>query len=158
MGLAGLLDRAEESGKPARGQVRLAERREAVVEDVELHPHLGRDQRPQCARILSRIADRAYDRRWIGGIDHVEFHDALRRGRRVGSKETLLVRIQLDNRPPVLSAMTVAGEGLIDVEDARKVLSTLDIARQPEDAVREAGEENVTQRPRCPSSRRPARN
>jgi hypothetical protein len=158
VGLAALLYRAEQCGEPTRCQVGLAQSEEAIVEHVELHPHLGRDQRPKRARILPGIADRADDRGRIGDVDDVEFHHARRGRRRVGGEKAFLVRVQLDDRAPVLAAPAVAREGLVDVEDAREVLGALDIAREPEDAVRVTGEQNVSQRPRCPSSRRPARN
>src|ERR1700737_2595311 len=138
MGLAGLLDGAEERREPAGHQVSLAKPDEAIVEHVELHPHLDRDQRPKRARILPGIADSADDRVRVGGINNVEPHYALRSCRRGDSEKALLIRIQLDDRAPVLPAMTVAREGLVDVEDACQVLGPLDIAREPEEAIRKA--------------------
>ena len=61
-------------------------------------------------------------------------------GRFMIGEKALLIRIQLNDRPPVLTAAAVAREGLIDVEDPREVLGALDIAREPEDAVRVTGE------------------
>src|SRR5271155_5818827 len=158
MGLAGFLYHRKQRRQIAGCKVFRTQLRQAIVEHVELNPHLGGNQRPQCASVLARVADCADDRGRIVAVDDVKIHDAGRSGRVVTGEKTLLVRVQLNNRAPVLTAAAVAREGLVDVENPREVLRALDITREPKDAVRVAGEQDVRQRPRYPWSRRLATN
>ena len=79
------------------------------------------------------------------------------RGRlRVVVEEALGVGVELHDRQPLLHALAVLREGLVDVEDAREVLGALHVARHPEAVLGEAGEQAI-QAPRYPSCPRPAR-
>jgi len=158
MGLAGFLYHRKQRREIARCKIFRTQLRQAIVEHVELNPHLGGDQRPQCASVLARIADCADDRGRIVAVDDIKIHDAVCSGRVVTGKKSLLIRVQLNDRAPVLAAAAVAREGLVDVQNASEVFRTLDIARQPEDAIRISCEQNVRQRPKYPLSRRPATN
>src|SRR5271155_1807607 len=158
MGLAAFLYHRKQRRQITGCKIFRTQLSQAIVEHVELNPHLGGDQRPQCASVLARVADCADDRGRIVAVDDIKVHDAVRSGRVVAGEKTLLIRVQLDDRPPVLTAAAVAREGLVDVENPCEVLGALDITREPEDAIRVAGEQDVRQRPRYPWSRRPATN
>jgi hypothetical protein len=71
-------------------------------------------------------------------------------------EEGFFIGVELHNRKPVLAAMAVAREGLVDVENARQILGALDEAGQPEDAFGMAGKQRVIQAPTCLSTRLPA--
>ena len=66
-----------------------------------------------------------------------------------------LVGIELQHWQPVLITALIARKGCVNIEDPSEILSALDIAGQPENALGRAGEENVSQGPRYPSIRRP---
>ena len=129
MGLAGFLDHRKQRRQIAGCKIFGPQFRQAIVEHVKLNPHLGGNQRPQCASVLARVADCADDRGRIVAVDDIKIDDVVRGGRVVAGEKTFLIRIQLNDRPPVLTAAAVAREGLVDIENPREVLGALDIAR-----------------------------
>src|SRR5207237_5743591 len=95
----------------------------------------------QRSSIFPGIAHRAEDRCRVFRVGEVEADDTLGIGGGVGTEEPLLVRVQLQDRQPVAAA--VAREGLVDLEDPRQILGTLDRPREPEDAFGIAREQRV---------------
>ncbi len=84
-------------------------------------------------------------------------HNRLGRRRAVRLREAVLVGVELQHGQPVPAAAAVPREGRVDVEDAGEVLRPLDVAGEPEDRFRVAGEQGgISQGPRYPSIRRPA--
>ena len=73
----------------------------------------------------------------------------------MGLGKARLVGIELQHWQPALITALIAREGCVNIEDPSEILSALDIAGEPENALRRAGEENVSQEPRYPSIRPP---
>jgi hypothetical protein len=155
VGLAGFLDEAAEPGQARFPCVLRRQLAQLVVKDIELHPHLGRDQRPQRPGVLARHVHGGEDRFGIGLFQDIEPDDRLGGGGVVMLEKTLAVVVEQQYRHPVLAAGAVPAEGLVDVQDARQVLGPLDVAGHPERRLGVAGKQ-ITQGPRYPSSRRPA--
>ena len=154
--LAGLLHVGEEIVPASARQLGRVELREGFVEHVQLDPHLRGDERTQRARVFPCGTDGADEGCRVAGVQHVPVQHRGGVGVGVLGDEGFVVGEKLDHRFPVLVAPAVARERLVDAKDAREVLRPLHVARQPGDAIRVAGEQRVTQGPRCPSSRRPA--
>ncbi len=72
-------------------------------------------------------------------------------------KKACFIPVDAKDRQPVLQAASITGERDIHLENAREVLGSLKVAPEPEEVLRRAGEEDVTQGPTCPLSHRPGR-
>src|SRR5271166_709816 len=127
MGLAGLLDLAEQVRQQPGAERDFREAGHAGVELVQLHPHLGRDQRSQGTGVLARPLDRTDDRGRVFRIRDIECEDAFGRGFLVLGEEALLVRIELDDWQPVVLAGAIPREGFVYIEYAGEILGALDI-------------------------------
>jgi hypothetical protein len=84
------------------------------------------------AGILARGADRAANRIRVLLVDQLKAHDVCGFDLAVLFVVSLFVLVQAQDWSPVAFAALIAREGLIDVENARKVFGPLRIARQPE--------------------------
>ena len=120
---------------------RRGQRLDLQVEDVDLEPHLGRDQRPQHSGIFPRGADHGLHRGRIAGVQQVKLADGALG--RLGMLLVELHQIAVDprDRQPVPRIVGIARERVGHVQDTRHVLDPLHVAAEPEGGLGVAGDE-----------------
>ena len=133
-------------------------RGELQVEGVDLLPQLEGQPLPDTARVLARPQDHRRDRPRVAAVRDHEPGDPLRDRRprlpRRGTAATAAPTRVVGAR----AGRDLEGRVVGDVQQARRVLGTLQVAADPEQVLGVSGEHQrvIRPAPRCPWSRRPA--